>query len=227
MESEHLIEVEKKSNSVAPTPSKNISLPIMICDNVICDNWYMIRLTPFDAYTFEDMEEHLFKNWDGKWVCGQEISSKDKPHFHLIVNVDYGKEDMRCDIKNFLNIFFDTWEKADGNKRYNLQVAESIEKAIQYTIKDKNHRYGNKINTEFITACENKSYAKYDKCTFMSELQKIRESFKADEYNARQAKINFALLKGKYGQSVDVNMINKRVLSWEIEKDPSLATSLF
>jgi len=104
---------------------------------------YVIRMTPHDKFTMDQLKEYIHKEPSFcKYVLAQETVPR--PHYHLVVTTDvsFEIEDVRGTIKAFLIPF---WVKDDlklprgfGNKQYNLQVAEDVDLAISYALKESN-----------------------------------------------------------------------------------------
>ena len=212
--------------------SMNTSIPILTCDKVISDNltWYVLRLTPLDAYEVGAVQKMLQNViYSEHYIVATELSVKMKLHYHIVFTCDLVIEKTRGLIKDWLSQMFPgPWKKEDGNKRYNLDVSTNYIQAFKYLLKMKGVQYicSDNINPEFIADCKKKSFEKYSKEAFTIQFEKLKSDFREDIIDYRQLRVKIIQLKGLYSQPICLRRIDEIVLSCRINKDPSLAEDL-
>lgn len=116
-----------------------------------------IRITPYDAVTFEDIEQLLSYLKIERYVVSYEEASR--PHYHIYVETKLSVERLRYQIKSKLNC-----QVYISGKEVQSKV-----KTIAYTIKDGNFRMKNIDVNEYLMA-QRVSHAKPN---FDKELKDI------------------------------------------------------
>jgi len=184
-------------------------------------NVYMLRLTPMGAYNEADIKAFINPY---PWICAKEQSKQDVEHYHVVVFCSESEDWFRDQVRAFLVKFFPQKAKCgDSNKRYNLQTAATIKKAIEYTIKDGELTYSDHINPEYIKAAYTRSFKKFDKKTFATELNKLKEDFKTKTMGLDQFMVKFIQLKAAYTQPINMTYAYQLAMSVYINKYPDNA----
>jgi len=187
---------------------------------------YMLRLTPLGKYSREDIIKWLASFTDN-WVCGKEQSKKEVEHYHITIYDEFEEEELRVKIRAFLAIYFtEPAKRGDANKQYNLAVADSVDKAVSYSIKESTFDYGLGMNEEYMTLRAKAAYVKFDKRVFAEELETLKESFRVSLMSLEDFMITFTNLKAKYRQPINMNNIYSLALSCQCNRDPGYAEGL-
>lgn len=193
------------------------------------DYIYVVRLTPLDRFTEEDVTLWLQQQTRiSAWVLS--IEEKPKKHFHLVITISYLDDDC-SDIKPLIREFlFQYWPAADrtrgwGNKQYNCQLSTDIKKAVSYAIKEKVYTFDG-FDPDFIKDCEDSSFTKNSPKTFAVEFQELKQQFMTTDMEPRVFMIKFIQLKAKYSQMVNPHHAYQYMLSMQVQKDPSYAEEI-
>lgn len=210
--------------------TSNTTAPKLLCEKVKSDHeeWYMLRLTPEnDDYNMGDIIESLLKPLsEGSWFIAEESTKKGIKHYH---SVFLSYKDPREDIKQWLvSIYPNKWKKQDGNKRYNLQQVEQLEKAFTYTSKDGDYMNGPNINPEYIKYVNSKSFQKKD--ARINQLSVIRQQFIKGDITDRQlfSKVCSILVATSTTGSLNPQLARNFVIGAKYSKDPeSYSDQLF
>lgn len=216
-----------------PPAIENTTIPMLLGDKVISDNevWYMLRLTPDSIeYALTDVTDDLLKSLaDQYWFLSEELSKKGIKHYHCVflhLSPDY--LDPREAIKEWLLTKFPgKWKKADGNKRYNLQVAEKPHEAFKYTSKDGDYYIGSGINPEYISLVNSQSFQKKD--ARIGQLAIAREDFINDKMTDRElfSKVCDIIISTSPTGSLNPTVARNFVMGAKASKDPSYKDYLF
>lgn len=101
---------------------------------------YVIRITPCDKFTFQQVVEYIRDEpFYLNYVVSRELVPRE--HFHIVVQTDssFTIEDVRGSIRAFIIPFWqdDKFKlpRGFGNKQYNLQLAEDLDRAVSYAVK--------------------------------------------------------------------------------------------
>lgn len=186
---------------------------------------YMLRLTPFDKYTREDVKE-LMECHEAQWIMSNEYSKAGKNHFHVIFAVDIEYEDVRQHIRDFLSRYFppELSKRGDANKQYNLKVVNDFDVAVSYIIKDGVYSYSSDIDPLYVKHRFEKSFKKYDKETFAKKLEELKAEFKDDKrITIIQFCTRFVQLKAEYRQPINMNYIYQMAVSCDVNRTPKKA----
>lgn len=187
---------------------------------------YMLRLSPLERYTSKEVLVWL-KTFTEAWTLGTEKSTKEKLHFHITIYSSLEESELRKKINDFLNIQFpEPQKRGDANKRYNLTLASSVEKAVSYSIKDGDFLYGDDINPEFILECKKASFQKFDKVTMAQQIEDLKSVYKTTDMTMGEFMIQFVQLKAMYRQPINLNYIYQLALSCRVNKEPQYAEQL-
>jgi len=198
-------------------------IPILKPLDVEC-TLYMLRLTPLERYERTDIEMWL-NTFTENWVCAKENSKKAKLHFHITIFDSFEEETLREKIRSFLlSKFPEPPKRGDANKQYNLTVAESVDKAINYTVKELDITYGTGMDPEYMKLRLKASFIKFDKHTFAKELEDLKQLYKTtDKMKIGEFMERFVLLKASYRQPINMNYIYQLAISCHVNKDNSQA----
>jgi len=188
---------------------------------------YVVRITPCDKFTFSDLETY-FKSEPQltRYVIGRETVPRE--HFHAVLSVDENvtEVDVRDIVKAFLVPFWQTdvgkLPRGFGNKQYNLQLSEDVDKAVSYAVKMNEFVYEGWTDV-YIQFRREESFEKKKPSDFKSEYRQLCEDFKTSTMDIREFMINFSLLKAKYGQQVRMHDAYSYALSNLFIRDPSEA----
>lgn len=198
---------------------------------------YILRMTPMEKYTIEDLTKFIDEQMDNSsWIIAEELSKKDKLHYHLVLENFCSLEHMKLSIRTFLDGFWPRGERKRGfgNAQYNIQVAEDKDKAISYAIKESK---GKEISLRKFTykgyseeAIEyylDNSYTKADKATFKIDYKLLCDKYRTDYTMQKEDFIKeFILLKAKHGQQVRKMDAIGYALSNEVARNPDYASDL-
>ena len=212
------------------TDINNTTAPMLLSDKVKSDNciWYMLRLTPDkkEDYTREeilDMIEDFTQ--DDVWFMAEELSKKGVLHYHLVMLC---LKDPRETIKEWLVTKYpNKWKKQDGNKRYNLQEPEDLERVFIYSSKDSDYTWGKGINSDFITYVNGKSYQKKD--SRLGLLQVAKQRYLNDEITDRELfrEVCDILISISATGSLNPTTAKNFVLGCKCIKDPRYKDQLY
>lgn len=182
---------------------------------------FILRLTPMEKYSMEDVKDWLDENFDF-YVIAQE--SKPKLHYHVVVETEL--EDMRPLVQKFLYKYWPERPRGWGNAQYNLQWSTQPLRAISYVFKDKEIFFYKGYEEEFIDELRAKSFPKKSPNTFKLEYQELCNDYQVSDYDERWFMIKFIQLKAKYGQQVRLIDARAYALSNTIQRDPTTAEGI-
>lgn len=184
---------------------------------------YVVRLTPFDRYSFEEAQEILENELIEKWVISKEILPH--IHFHIVVKAvpRTHQKLVKQIFKDFVYSFWPERKRGFGNAQYNFQVCEDEAKAISYALKEKKESNFSGYTEEYIQQRTDESFLKQD--SYKVEYTALCKEYlvKMDDVTFKQRMI---LLRAKYGLKVSMNDINGYLLSNKVLKDPDYALFL-
>uniref|UniRef100_UPI0040481F8A hypothetical protein n=1 Tax=Shewanella sp. TaxID=50422 RepID=UPI0040481F8A len=151
-------------------------IPILNPLNVEC-TLYMIRLTPDGRYNAVHIQKFLSSITDN-WICARENSKKAKEHYHCTIYDRFEEEYVRSKIREFLLIYFpEPAKRGDANKQYNLTIADSVEKGINYTVKETDITYGKGMDPKYMEKRIKASFLKFDRASFQTKVEKLKKDF--------------------------------------------------
>lgn len=198
-------------------------LPIINPLNVECTQLYMLRLTPQGKYDRTELESWLGSITDN-WVCAKENSKKLVEHFHCTIYDDLEEDQLREKIRIFLKKHFtDAPKRGDANKQYNLTVATSVEKALNYTVKELQITYGPGMDPLYMDKRIKASFLKFDKGEFSNKLEDLKKNFKESKMTLGDFMISFIQLKALYRQPINIGYAYQLALSCEVNRNPDVA----
>lgn len=212
---------------------ENTTAPLLLSDKVKCDlgkfTFYMLRLTPEnDNYKLEDVTEFMSDlSTKDVWFVSEEQSKKGVKHFHTVFIHPNGL-DPRQEIKDWLLVKFPTtWKKQDGNKRYNLQEVESIDKAFMYASKDGDYISGKGLNEEYVKYVNSKSYQKKD--TRVGQLMESRQLYVKGELSDRELfeSVCDVCISTSATGSLNMTYVKSFMTGAKATKDPKYRDQLF
>lgn len=168
------------------------------------DNKYTVRLKNLDESFTKEVIFDWFCKHATKVIVSQEYSKADKKHWHVYISdTDYEElEDLRPELKKYFKI-------TEGNKQYCLQKVVKDQEAKSYTVKDKDYLQQGFTEQEMDIIIA-KSYSKFDKQTFQTELVKLDDRFLATHDDVAWI-YDFLALKAKYKQVVNTTYIKQRL----------------
>lgn len=178
-------------------------------------NVYVVRMTPYDKYTLDELKAYLSEMDCSSWVLG--VESKPQIHYHLVIEHDDDLNDLKLRIRSFLDKYWPPGQRARGfgNKQYNCQICDDKQKAISYAIKERTYEYYG-YDPDYIESLLEKSFTKNAPGSFNVELKLLNERFT----DIRQYMIDFMILKAKYGQQVNPQTAWAFANSIAIKHDP-------
>lgn len=200
------------------------SLPTQDYDDSDSDlSSYVIRITPCDKFTFQQAVEYIKQEpYFLKYVISRETVPRE--HFHIVVQTDvsFTIDDVRGSIRAFIIPF---WQSEDfklprgfGNKQYNLQISEDIDKAVSYAVKLGEYVFEG-FTDEYITERRTESFDKKKPSNFKAEYMDLSNKFQESSMDLREFMIEFCNLKAKYDQQVNLSHAYGYALSNSIKRD--------
>lgn len=198
-------------------------------DNGILSH-YVIRITPHGKFTYDQLHEFIQAEYQiCKYVIGRETVPQE--HFHLVVSTDVSidVQEVRDIVRAFVVPFWvdenGKCPKGFGNKQYNLQVCNDIDKAISYAVKLGEIRHDG-WSDDYIRQRGTESFEKKKPSNFKVEYRDLCTEFQEGEMDTREFMTRFVQLKAKYGQQVVMHHAYGYALSNQIQRDPSTAEDL-
>lgn len=184
---------------------------------------YVLRITPYEKFSFQQVAD-LFK--ENGYYLNYVLSRETVPreHFHAVLQTDtnYDLEMVRGDIRSFL---IPHWETTDhklprgfGNKQYNLQLADDLDRAVSYAVKQ-NEILFEGFTEDYITQRKTESFEKKKPSNFKSEYIDLSNRFQDSDMDVREFMINYCDLKAKYDQLVNLQHAYGYALSNSIKRD--------
>lgn len=214
-----------------PTPyseeSDSDTITLDADDSPLID--YVLRVTPHDKFTFQQLEEFINAEHDiFRYVIGRETNPRE--HFHLVVSVDeqITEQQVRDIIKAFIVPYWAVdgkLPKGFGNKQYNLQVTETLDQAVSYAVKYQEYVFEG-FDGEYIEQRVKASFKKPEKASFTTELRSLRQTFMDTDQDIREFMIAYAQLKAKFDQQVIMAHIYGYANSILIKRNPAEAVSM-
>lgn len=220
---------ETRDETPVDDASDGGSSPVEDPDHDDYDQQYLIRLTPYEKYTMDEVIV-LLKDISDRWIVTEEFESAQ--HFHVVICCDYTMTTMRRVIREFLRPYFadpktDKFVRGFGNTQYNAQECEDIDLAISYCLKtykknpELKYEYVG-FTEEYINARKEASFEKKSKDTFKAEFYKLREEFSTiNDYM-----IKYVKLCSKYERMVNMHHAYQYAMSAAVSKDESVADQL-
>lgn len=185
---------------------------------------YVVRLTPMEKYSLEDLKKFLTEMDNHSWILA--VESKPKLHYHCVIENDDGIDDFKKRIRSFLYTYWDVRPRGWGNAQYNCQVAQDKNRAISYALKDREVYYYEGYDQEYIDYCLRKSFTKKSPSTFKVEYRELCHKFQTTDMDNEEFMTQFVTLKSRYGQKVSPEDAYGYALSNSIQRDASFARKL-
>jgi len=190
-------------------------------------NHYVVRITPYGKFTYDELVTRIHSEPQiTRYVIAKETVPQD--HYHLVLSTDDTLEVQ--DVKDIISAFIRPFWEVDGklprgygNKQYNLQVAEDIDKSISYAIKDTITYTFEGYTPEYIAQRKEESFKKKSTTNFKVEFQLLKEEFHNSQMDTRSFMTKFCLLKSKYDQLVNLSHAYQYSLSVLFRRDPNEA----
>lgn len=196
----------------------NAVLPIIQRETLESTTAFALRLTPMGRYSDREIQTFLAPF---EYVYVNEVSKKKKDHSHIVLFTHHTEEDLRQLIRDFLKIYFpEASKRGDANKQYNLSEVEDLEMAVTYLLKDNDTYYFSEgINKDVVDSLKKKSYKKYSKIEFATELEKLKARYKEQDSTLEDMMVGVVQLKSLYRQPVNMSQIQQMCLSFHIHND--------
>lgn len=207
---------------------RNVLLPIIkreFVNSIDTDyQYYLLRMTPFDKYSMEELEIFI-KTITTCYIITQEVSKKDKDHYHIVLVCEVDEEPLRALIRDFLKKYFtEAPKRGDANKQYNLQVSKDFQQSIIYILKDGGLiKSGEAINADEIQKYKKQSYQKYSKAEFQKEFEALKVKYKGDITSLSDMMEGVVKLKAKYRQPINMMYVYQVCLSFFIHNNEQYA----
>lgn len=183
---------------------------------------YVIRFTPMEKYTLDDVKTWL-SQFDC-WLVAVEVTPK--LHYHIVIKSDLELAVVKDLIRKFLYVYWPKRERGWGSAQYNCQVADDIDLAVSYALKDRLERHFSGFTEEYITERLEASFPRKSVSNFKIEYQDLCTKFQESSMDVRQFMIAFVTLKAKYGQQVRMSDAYSYALSNLVRRDPTSADEL-
>lgn len=184
---------------------------------------YIVRLTPFGRYSFEEAMDILDNDLIVSWVMSQELNPQE--HFHIVVKAKTKtpKDKIKKIFKDFVYSFWPERARGFGNAQYNFQVSLDEKKAISYALKEQKKYEFSNYTEEFINERLDDSFLKTQ--NYKAEYTVLCKEFITgmDDTTFKQKLI---LLRAKYGLKISLNDINAYLLSNKVSRNPEYALFL-
>lgn len=182
---------------------------------------WMLRLTPQEMYTFEEVVTYLSQYFDRFLVCEEKHP---KLHFHCILDPGPDFEelhdgDVRGIIKAFLDSYWPIKAKGWGIAQYHLQCSTNPSKAMSYTLKQKSKKYFTGFSEQEIEAFVALSFPKNDRTTFVEKFRELKKNFQESEMTILDFMSQFGILKSQYDQMVNPAHAYQYALSAQVKRD--------
>lgn len=183
---------------------------------------YALRLTPFDKYGVPEIEKFLKENFED-FIFVQETSKKIRVHYHCIIFTKHDEYTVREIIRAYLKtIFTDPPKRGDANKQYNLSEIDELELALIYILKDGGENFcSSNIDFEVLSDLKKKSYRKYSKQDFTTQLEELKAKFKDEKTRLEDMMVSIVKLKSLYRQPVNMNNIYQMCVSYDVHNNPN------
>lgn len=185
---------------------------------------YVVRLTSHGKFIMDQLEAFLKEEAEiTQYVIGRETVPQE--HFHVVLTIDpsFNEQDVRDIIKAFL---VPLWAKEDGklprgfgNKQYNLQISEDLDRAVSYAVKLGEYVYDG-FTEEYIISRKAESFEKKKPSNFKSEYIDLCDLFYESRMDTREFMVAYISLKAKYGQSVRMSDAYGYALSNLFKREP-------
>lgn len=168
---------------------------------------YFVRITPSGDHPSIEL---FLNSLSSKWVYGSETSKKHKFHYHAVLESSLTSRELSSEITKY---FKDSVPAGNGGR--SIQLSDSEERSIQYTIKDNNYRY--KGYTEnFIQTCYVNSFQKLE---FNDSLKSISKQYLEDvNYELEQLINDVVTIYNQCNRTVIPHVIETRCLSLFLKK---------
>lgn len=183
--------------------------------------WFALRMTPYDKYTGIELEAFI-KTFSDTYVFTQEVSSKQKEHYHCVVNTKLEEFDLREKIREYLRIKFGVPKRGDANKQYNLSECIDVELSVVYILKDGGPLFYNNFQEDGLKKLSKKSYVKFDREDFGIKLKELKDSVKNDpSINIEGIMVKIVNLKTMFRQPINLNYIYQLSSSLYLHNHPT------
>lgn len=186
---------------------------------------YMLRMTPFEMYSLEDLKQWLDLTTTA-WIVGSEQKAG-KLHYHCCIFTRVELDQYRKIVLKYLHGYWPTRPRGWGGAQYNLQSVDKQDKAISYSVKDGDYSFSVHIDEAALKQRVNASFAKYDKVEFQKEYTALLDKYKTDmSMKIKDFMVAFMQLKGKYRQPIKMSYIYEVALANEVHRNPQHAINV-
>lgn len=185
---------------------------------------YVIRLTPMEKYSIDDLKQFLSGMDNKAWLLA--VESSPKLHYHCVIENDRDIDEIKKLLRNFLFTYWPVRPRGWGNAQYNCQVCEDKDRGISYALKDREEYYYDGYEQEYLDRCLSESFPKNSPSTFKVEYRELCDKFQGSDMEIDEFMVHFITLKAKYGQQVRVHDAYAYALSNSISRDGSVADTV-
>lgn len=202
-------------------------LPLIDAVDVESTTWYALRMTPMEQYT-EEILINFIMRYAHTYIMVSEISSKEKLHYHIVLQSSLDEEELREQIRHFLKEQFPgPAKRGDANKQYNLSECIDHYDSVVYLLKDqdlsKNKIFSMNIDLKYLEELKSKSYKKYDSKEFGEKLKEIKDYVKEHpEISIEDIMERIVRLKTIYRQPINMNYIYQLSSTLHLHNRPEL-----
>ena len=185
---------------------------------------YVIRITSYDKFTFEDVRQWLSDQSEfTKFVVARETQPRE--HFHIVLSTELELSDVKDSVRWYVSPFWADKEgklpRGFGNKQYNSAVAKDLDGAISYALKDKKEYAYEGYRDEYIRDRISASFQKKKPVNFKAEYIQLESLFMESDMSVTDFIKRYGYLKAKYGQQLSYNNAKAVADSIATRRDPS------
>lgn len=184
---------------------------------------YALRLTPLGQYGLTELQ-NLCKTFDD-YIFIREESKAKKEHYHAVIWATEYEDEVRNRIRDFLKLHFpEPAKRGDANRQYNLSTVQDLEITVTYLLKDGGEIYTSpNVNTESVEKLKKKSFRKYSKEEFMTQLEVLKTSFKDKNTELGDMMVAIIKLKAMYRQPINIALVYQQAVGFNIHANPDTA----
>lgn len=203
--------------------------PLPTQDDEMSDNGdvvvsYVVRITSYGKFSYEELQKYIQDEFQiTKYVIGRETVPQE--HFHLVLTVDMSIT--LQDIKDIVRAFIvPLWQengklpKGFGNKQYNAQLADDLDKSVSYAVKLADYCYDG-WSDDYIEARKKASFEKKKPSNFKAEYVSLCQEFQDTNMSIKEFMTHFITLKARYGQQVNMTHAYQYALSNLFLREPN------
>lgn len=198
-----------------PTPPKSINQLLLESQDL---TWFHIRLHLEEEWNLERVLES-FKAKSNRFIVS--VEHAERKHFHCMVSfqtMDIGKNHQN--VRNFVQKVF----SVKKNKAYSISRVKTESRMAMYVVKDGSFMSSGFTEDE-LTSFRNKSYKKFTKKDFATELDDIRCEY-IDSRDTCKAIESIIVLKADYNQTFNQRTIESLIMTWRVKFDKDYLTSM-